>query len=281
MSLRYGYVTNGLRDHRLLDALALLADCGYAGVGLTLDHDHLDPYADDLPAQVDRVRSRLAELDLAVVVETGARYLLDPARKHFPTLLHETDDRARRVDLLRRAVDVAADLGAPAVSFWSGIRPPEVPEQTAWERLREGCEQLLEHAERRGVELAFEPEPGMLVDRLDAFDRLVADLGEPERLRLTLDVGHCQCLEDLSPADCVRRSAGRLAHVQIEDMRRGVHEHLPFGEGEVDVPDVLGALRDVGYDGLVAVELSRHSHTAHTMVPAAISFLCAAEDGAR
>ncbi|MGW4149959.1 sugar phosphate isomerase/epimerase, partial [Streptomyces albogriseolus] len=29
---------------------------------------------------------------------------------------------------------------------------------------------------------------------------------------------------------------------QIEDMRRGVHEHLPFGDGEIDFPPVLAAL---------------------------------------
>ncbi|TXS51995.1 hypothetical protein EAO75_09275 [Streptomyces sp. uw30] len=46
--LRFGYGTNGLADLRLDDALALLADLGYDGVGLTLDHMHLDPLAPDL-----------------------------------------------------------------------------------------------------------------------------------------------------------------------------------------------------------------------------------------
>ena len=45
MSLRYAYNTNGLANHRLDDALAFLADSGYAGVALTLDHGHLDPFA--------------------------------------------------------------------------------------------------------------------------------------------------------------------------------------------------------------------------------------------
>ncbi|MFJ5557292.1 hypothetical protein ACIQCD_07655 [Streptomyces sp. NPDC093250] len=43
--LRFGYGTNGLADLRLDDALALLADLGYDGLGLTLDHMHLDPLA--------------------------------------------------------------------------------------------------------------------------------------------------------------------------------------------------------------------------------------------
>ena len=40
MSLRFGYVSNGLADHRIEDALELLAENGYSGVALTLDHIH-------------------------------------------------------------------------------------------------------------------------------------------------------------------------------------------------------------------------------------------------
>src|SRR5205823_4917940 len=114
----------------------------------------------------------------------------------------------------------------------------------------------------------------MLVERLDDWDRLSARLGHPAALGLTLDIGHCQCVEDEPVDDCVQRAAaGRLVHVHIEDMRRGIHDHLDFGEGEIDFPPVLGALADVGYRGLVCVELSRHGHAAHVVVPKAIRFL--------
>jgi L-ribulose-5-phosphate 3-epimerase len=275
VSLRYGYVTNGLRDHRLDDALALLADCGYAGVGLTLDHGHLDPFAGDAAAQVRGVRRQLDDLGLGVVVETGARFLLDPRRKHEPTLL--SADRARRVDLLRRAIGIAVDLGAPVVSLWSGNLPADVDAATGWGRLLEGLGEVLPVAADAGVRLGFEPEPGMLVADIAGFTRLLADLDGHPALGITLDIGHCRCLEDVAPEDCVRQVADRLVHVQIEDMRRGVHDHLMFGEGEVDFPPVLAALGEAGFDGLVAVELSRHSHTAHTAVPASIAFLREAE----
>jgi sugar phosphate isomerase/epimerase len=61
--------------------------------------------------------------------------------------------------------------------------------------------------------------------------------------------------------------------VHIEDMRRGVHEHLDFGEGEIAFSPVLESFSEVGYRGLVSVELSRHSHAAHIAVPRAIEFL--------
>lgn len=270
--LRFGYCTNGFANHRLDDALVILAELGYAGVALTLDHHHLDPYAPDLPRRVDALAKRLAELDLGVVVETGARYVLDPWRKHHPTLLSE-EGRERRVDLLLRAVRIAADLGAEAVSFWSGAKPEHLPEEVAWQRLVEGCARVAEAAEERGVALGFEPEPGMFVDTLDRYDELVRRLGGAACLGLTLDIGHCRCLEPQPVPDCVRRAAPRLVSVQIEDMRRGVHEHLEFGAGEIDFPPVLAALTEVGYRGLVAVELSRHSHAAPDVARRSIEFL--------
>ncbi|MFJ6080960.1 sugar phosphate isomerase/epimerase family protein [Streptomyces sp. NPDC092369] len=272
--LRFGYGTNGLADLRLDDALCLLADLGYDGVGLTLDHMHLDPLAPDLAARTRRLAGRLDALGLDVTVETGARYVLDPRRKHGPSLLDpDPDDRARRTDLLIRAVQVAADLGAHAVHCFSGVTPPGTDPDTAWKRLAEALTPVLEAAADAGVPLAVEPEPGHLLGSLADFHRLRHTLGDPVNLGLTLDIGHCQCLEPLSPADCVRAAAPWLRHVQIEDMRRGVHEHLPFGDGEIDFPPVLAALAATGYQGLTVVELPRHSHAGPHFAEHSLPFL--------
>ncbi|MFE0250922.1 sugar phosphate isomerase/epimerase family protein [Streptomyces sp. NPDC059010] len=272
--LRLGYGTNGLTDLRLDDALALLADLGYDGVGLTLDHMHLDPLAPDLAARTRRLAGRLDTLGLDVTVETGARYVLDPRRKHGPSLLDpDPDDRARRVDLLIRAVQVAADLGAHAVHCFSGITPPGTDPDTAWHRLADALTPVLAAATRAGIPLAVEPEPGHLLSTLADFHRLRRTLDAPQHLGLTLDIGHCQCLEPLSPADCVRAAAPWLRHVQIEDMRRGIHEHLPFGDGEIDFPPVLAALSATGYQGLTVVELPRHSHAGPHFAELSLPFL--------
>ena len=60
-------------------------------------------------------------------------------------------------------------------------------------------------------------------------------------------------------------------------MRRGVHEHLPFGDGEVDFPPVLAALAAIEFEGLVAVELPRHPHAAPTLAASSLDFLRDAE----
>lgn len=274
MSLRLGYGTNGLTDLRLDDALGLLADLGYDGVGLTLDHMHLDPLGPDLAARTRHVAHRLTELGLGVTVETGARYVLDPRRKHGPSLLDpDPEGRAARTALLVRAVDVAADLGAHAVHCFSGITPPGTTTDTAWQRLTDALAPVLDAATRAGIPLAIEPEPGHLLAALADFHHLRTLLGDPEPLGLTLDIGHCQCLEPAPPVDCVKAAAPWLRHVQIEDMRRGVHEHLPFGDGEIDFPPVLEALAATGYGGLTVVELPRHSHAGPELARSSMEFL--------
>jgi sugar phosphate isomerase/epimerase len=270
--LRFGYGTNGFANHPLDQALDVIAGLGYEGVALTLDHDHLNPFGPDITQQVRAVRRRLDALGLAVVVETGARYLLDPWRKHAPTLLHE-EGRGTRVDFLDRAIRIAAELGAEAMSFWSGVLPEGTTPERGHELLAEGCAHLCATAAREGVVLGFEPEPGMLVEDLAGFRRLRQILGEPAEFRLTLDIGHCRCLEPEPVADCVRAAGPDLVNVQIDDMRRGVHEHLEFGEGEIDFTHVLAALSEVGYRGLVAVELPRHSHSAPLTARRSLAFL--------
>jgi sugar phosphate isomerase/epimerase len=272
--LRWGYGTNGFANHRLTDALRVIADLGYEGVALTLDHCHLDPFAPELGPRVAALADLLRGLDLAVVIETGARYLLDPRHKHAPTLLH--DDRAPRLDFLRRAVAIGGDLGAEAVSFWAGVRPPGVPADVAWRRLVDGCAEISAVAEGAGVQLGFEPEPGMLVEDIGAWHSLRSALGAPPAFGLTLDIGHCRCLETADVPQCVADVAPYLVNVQIDDMRRGVHEHLEFGSGQIDFPPVLRALADGGYRGLVAVELPRHSHAAPSVAASSLAFLRAA-----
>lgn len=272
MSLRIAYNTNGLASHRLEDAVDLLAEHGYDGVALTLDVHHLDPLAPDLPGRARALGARLARHGMGSVIETGARFLLDPRRKHEPTLVTaDAAGRARRVDFLCRAVDVAAELGSEAVSFWAGVPAPDVDHDDAWRWLADGVAQVRGYAASRDVVAALEPEPGHLVATVDDLDRLPADLP------VALDVGHCLVTGECAPEEAVRRLAARLGTVTVDDMRRGEHLHLPFGEGDLDLPAVVAALTAISWRGLVCVELSRDAHRADVLVPASLAAIRGAE----
>ena len=268
--LAFAYNTNGFANHRLGDVIDLLARLGYDGVGLTLDVHHLDPLrADD--EEVDAIAGRLRSAGLRVVVETGGRYVLDPARKHWPNLV-SSEGRDRRIDLLRRAVRIAGRLGADVLSMWAGAPDDGVERDRAWDWLVEGLGEVCRAAGEEGVRIGFEPEPGMLVERMAEWGELRGRV-DSEALALTLDLGHIACVEDAPIPDVVRRHAGEIVNVHIEDIRGRTHEHLPFGQGEIDFPPVLAALREIRYDGLVGVELSRNSHDAPVQADLSLAFL--------
>ena len=274
MALHYAYNTNGCAHHRLEDALPLIAEAGYRGVALTVDWQHFDPFAPRFEERAESLTRRLRELGLGVVIETGARFLLDPRKKHEPTLISlEPAARRRRVEFLKRCIDLCAICGGEAVSFWSGVPRPGVSAAEAWRWLLEGVYEVVDYAEHGGVEVAFEPEPGMLVETMEDWRRLAETPGLPAPLFLALDVGHLLVTGECGPAEGVREFAGHLGTVSLEDMKRGVHEHLPFGQGDVDVHSVLRALREMRFERLVCVELSRESHRADEAIGEAIAYL--------
>lgn len=268
-----GYNTNGFAHHDPQAALELLAEIGYGAVALTLDHGLLNPYDSRLEEQLDQVQRLLNRLGLRSVIETGARYLLDPRVKHEPTLLSaDKAQRARRIDFLCRAVDIARRLQSDCVSLWSGVLRTPIDAEAAFARLAAGLRQVLDYAAQQGVTIGFEPEPGMLVATLADYQRLLQQLDAPH-FQLTLDVGHLHCLGETPIAEQIRRWRDRIVNLHIEDMRAGVHEHLRFGEGEIDFPPVLQALAEIGYRRGIYVELSRHSHDAPQAAEQAYQFL--------
>ena len=260
-TFRIGYNTNGFAHHRLDDALHVIAELGYRAVALTPDANHLPPDRSS-PAEVRELRALLERLDLAVVVETGARYVLDPRRKHHPTLVApDASDRARRLVFLERCAQIASELGATTVSLWSGNLPEQVTREDAWRALVDGVRLYCERVAPLGIQVAFEPEPGMLVETLAQWETLRDAVGA-RNFGLALDVGHVPCTESITAGDAIRRYGAAIRTLHLDDTRNGVHEHLQIGDGDLDWQDIGRALRDVGFTGIAAVELSRHSHAA-------------------
>jgi sugar phosphate isomerase/epimerase len=268
------YNTNGFAHHKLDDAARIIAASGYRGLALTPDVHHLNPFDPDLTGRSAEFAELLDSLNLVCVIETGARFLLDAHRKHQPTLISPNpDDRNYRYEFLALdCVELAKQLGADVVSFWSGAATDDAPPSELMNRLVEQCKRLADHAAERGVRLAFEPEPGMFVDTMDKFAELHGRVGHPA-FGLTLDVGHLVCNGELPVGDHIRRWRESLWNVHIEDMRRGVHDHLMFGEGEVDFSDFFAAMEEIGFSRCISVELSRHSYDAVSVARQAKTFL--------
>lgn len=281
-----GYITNGFEDVNAIEAINAVHAIGYCGIGFTLDHGLLNPFDAGFDHHLIQTVERLQSLGMRSAIETGARFLLDPAVKHEPTLVtSDPAGRDRRVDFLCRAIDAAAALNSDCVSLWSGIVRDGADDREAMNRLVAALAQVMDYADQHGVPLAFEPEPGMFIDSMTRFADLLSALEEhgvdPGRLKLTIDVGHLHCQGELPIAQILADWADRLVNVHIEDMRAGIHEHLMFGEGEIDFPPVIEALQKIGYSGLINVELSRHAHVGPQAARQAYDFLRPLMDSAK
>lgn len=271
--MRIGYNTNGMSNHDPLDALNLLAKTGYRSVAITIDHGWLSPRNPNSKIQLQQIKHFLNSRNLTSVIETGARFLLDPNKKHTPTLLDPDPALVQiRIDFLKYCIDVAAELSSDCVSIWSGIRPEEISFHEGLERLVQNLHPIVAYAEERKVDIGFEPEPGMLIDTTGRFERLL-HLLDSRRFLMTMDIGHLFCLNEVPLANYIEQWADHLVNVHIEDMQVGVHEHLMFGHGQIHFPPVIESLASVGYTGGLHVELSRHSHDAAEIVRQSFAFL--------
>ena len=259
--MKAGYSTNSFGDVNPLDALSLLCEQGYASLAITPDRNILNPYEKTFASEVRVWQHALAKAQMRCVVETGARHLLDSKRKHHPTLLSDAqDDCNRRIEFLRRAIELAGELNADCVSLWSGAVCSDADETLLWRKLTDGVGEVLDHASRCGVVLGFEPEPGMFIDTVARAEELFERLGRPKSLGLTVDIGHLECLGERPLAATVRDVADRIVNIHIDDMIVCRHEHLPLGKGDIDYVPIFRELLAARYQGGLHVELPRQSH---------------------
>ncbi len=270
--MRFGYNTNGLANHSTQHAVALLHEIGYSSVALTIDHHCLNPFDSTWPRQARELAKLLRDYGMTSVIETGARYLLNKDCKHWPSLCAAPEQAQPRLELIRHALQVADILRSDAVSIWSGTANSGYTVEQAREYLAQNLTRALTLATNYGIPLGMEPEPGMFVERLSDYEQLREQLPHPY-FRLTLDIGHLWCLQEIPLFDSITRCGDELVNVHLEDMRSGIHEHLMFGDGEMPMDQVMTALRATGYRGGIHVELSRHSHAGPEVARHSLRFL--------
>jgi sugar phosphate isomerase/epimerase len=81
----------------------------------------------------------------------------------------------------------------------------------------------------------------------------------------TLDVGQMAACGQ-NPVEAVRRLAPHLKVVHLKDVAgAGAERNVLFGHGVVDIPDVMKALRAIGFKGLVAIEYEKDGNSDEDM----------------
>jgi sugar phosphate isomerase/epimerase len=163
--------------------------------------------------------------------------------------------RAIRVDHTKRALTLAHELDAKCITTEPG-GPVEAGASwsAALKLFVEELKPVAAHAEKEGVLLLVEPEPGLLIETSEQFEEFMRHIESPA-VGLNFDVGHMYCVGE-DPAVSLRRLAGFVRHIHLEDIAASrVHAHLVPGDGAIDFVGVLTAIRELHYDGWVTVEL--------------------------
>ena len=93
----------------------------------------------------------------------------------------------------KRCLDLAGALGCRNVSLTSGRVVSGSNPETAFELLRDSLETVLAHAEKVGVKVGIEYEPGLLVERCEELLALFEAMDSPW-LGANLDLGHSHVL---------------------------------------------------------------------------------------
>lgn len=181
---------------------------------------------------------------------------------HLPTFIYTADltpgvRRASRAELLA-AIAAAARLGArravihPSYIGGMGRNVPELCEGYA----RESLAAAVALAEQVNIDLCLEN----LFPQLTPFGTL--ETLEPlfdqfPRLGLTLDIGHAHIGPGGMPhvLTHIQRFQSRLRHLHVSDNLGRRDDHLPIGEGLIDFPAVARALRRIGYQKGITLEI--------------------------
>jgi sugar phosphate isomerase/epimerase len=173
----------------------------------------------------------------------------------------DPERRLGAIEHMKHLLSGIAELGGvgaitpAAFGLTSRALPPFEVSRTREEDRRvllEALEELGEHADREGTLVLLEPlnryEDHML-NRLDEAIELSRATGR-DSVRVMGDLFHMNIEED-DPAESIRRAEGHLAHVHLADSNRA-HP----GAGHNDFASTFAALRDIGFDGYLAMECS-------------------------
>jgi len=270
--VRFAFSTNAFTKVGAEDAIASIGAAGYEGVELMLDSPHLFPL-DATPEKVDSIRRAASDAGLcfsncnafpmAAVGDTWHPSWIEP----------DADLRRQRISHTKDALRIAGQLGVSNISTEPGGPLPDGMSRA--EALRifvDGIEKVLPAAEKAGVCLLVEPEPGLLIERTDEYIEFAALIEHP-KLALNFDIGHFYCVGE-DTAEAFRKLKGYARHVHFEDIAASrKHRHVLPGDGAIDLPGVIRTMSAEGYDGWITVELYPYEDSPYETACAALKYI--------
>jgi sugar phosphate isomerase/epimerase len=225
------------KPYRLEEALLGLAEAGFENVEIGAVKgflEHLDP--DNLgPGEIRKAHQALERHGLRCVSMSG----------HAQLHLDEGIGR------LRRVLNAGHELGIDVLNTFTG--DAETPEERA--AFMANARELADEAQAAGVRLCIETDSNLMPTG-EAGLRLLAEIGHPW-IQINYDPGNVVYYTGVRPEDDMKLALGEIGHVHLKDKRggQGVLDFPALGEGELDIPALLGDLKAAGFSGPVSMEI--------------------------
>ncbi|MCO4252008.1 sugar phosphate isomerase/epimerase family protein [Pseudarthrobacter raffinosi] len=225
------YLTNGSMETAVRD----IAAAGYEGTEMF--DGNLVEYAD----RPDELRETLSNAGLELVsVYTGANFIYADI---LPDELHR----------IRRAAELATIFGAERLVVGGGARRAAGTTDEDYDRLGTALDRVTDIAEEFGLSASYHPHLTTIVESPDELDRLMSKT----RIGFCPDTAHLAAGGG-DPAAAIRKYPDRIRHVHLKDFKKDPFQFLPLGEGDLDFPDIIRAVKESGYDSWLMVELDSY-----------------------
>ncbi len=255
---KLAFSSNAYLRYSFSDAARRIRSQGYNAIEIMADVPHAWPayLLDQQKWEIERAL-RWNNLAISNINAFMMNAINDPRQKYWHPSWIEPDRHYRqiRIDHTIRALDLAKELGSPCITTEpGGPLEPGQSWQAGLKMFLESLKPVIAHAEKTGVLLLIEPEPGLLIETAEQFEEFMKHIQSPA-VGLNFDVGHFYCVKD-EPAPTIHRLARFMKHVHLEDIAATrVHHHLIPGDGAIDFASVFKALDEVKYHGWVTIEL--------------------------
>lgn len=186
----------------------------------------------------------------------------------------QPDEEAYRqeIETVKKHVEIASALGVRTMRHDVASRPKTegTVEQFRSDlpKLVEACREIADYAAGFGITTSVENH-GFYLQSSERVLTLVHEVDRPN-FKATLDIGNFLCVDE-SPAPSVRRTLPHACMVHLKDFYVRPVTRNPgagwfqskdgnylrgaiVGQGDIDIYEVLGIIRESGYDGFVSIE---------------------------
>ena len=230
------------------ERLTRAADAGYHFIDISIDESDKRLGRLDWPAS-ERATLRQAMANSGTPILTMC---LSGHRK-YPLGSQSPETRQQGLDIFRKAIDFAADVGIRIIQVmgYDVFYEPSTAETKA--RFIDGMAQGVGWASHAGVMLGLENVDNPLFESVEQGLGLVRELNSPW-FQLYSDMANLAGA-GYHPPDQLRLAAGHLVAVHVKDARPGVIRGVPFGEGIVPFRETFQTLAQIGFSGPLVVEM--------------------------